>query len=258
MAEFTNSCWKLLQVCWDAIIKTLFSQVQTEVQLDQFKLPKPWVWILWPLYREKPTEGDKRKPDKTEPQPEFSPLCDKQVSSSRPVFSLEDPSYNTRAFSQNFASSSQSESLHGRQGVYTRRLSLLYPPSSSSNPMSEQQLQVSDWSVFCQRGTSRLTWDNTHQRNSQDYLMSESVDRPQVGPRVCDTVMTSDSSERWQHENGPIRGVVTGTAWSSAANQRAKTNELMINTREIWCEIRLMIHWTVFFSIITLFYNHRV
>ncbi|XP_040008488.1 cadherin-related family member 5 [Xiphias gladius] len=69
-----------------------------------------------------------------------------EVSSSRPVFSLEDPSYNTRAFSQNFASSSQSESLHGRQGVYTRRLSLLYPPSSSSssNPMSEQQLQVSD------------------------------------------------------------------------------------------------------------------
>ncbi|XP_023282912.1 cadherin-related family member 5-like isoform X3 [Seriola lalandi dorsalis] len=55
------------------------------------------------------------------------------VSSSRPVFSLDDSSYNTRAFSRHCESSSQSESLHGRQGVYTRRLSQLHPPSSSSS-----------------------------------------------------------------------------------------------------------------------------
>ncbi|XP_029350689.1 cadherin-related family member 5 [Echeneis naucrates] len=50
------------------------------------------------------------------------------VTSSRPVFSLEDPS-----FSPHSESSSPSESFHGREGVYTRRVSQLHLPSSSSS-----------------------------------------------------------------------------------------------------------------------------
>lgn len=41
------------------------------------------------------------------------------------------PGFSNRAFSPE--SSSQSEGFHGQQGVYTRRHSLLPPPSSSSN-----------------------------------------------------------------------------------------------------------------------------
>ncbi|XP_071358635.1 cadherin-related family member 5 isoform X2 [Trachinotus anak] len=68
-----------------------------------------------------------------EKHPNVRLLCFHMVSSSRPVYSLDDSSYNTRAFSHHCESSSRSESLHGRQGVYTRRLSLLHPPSSSSS-----------------------------------------------------------------------------------------------------------------------------
>ncbi|XP_044042606.1 protocadherin-15 isoform X2 [Siniperca chuatsi] len=53
------------------------------------------------------------------------------VSSSRHVFCMEESSYSNRAFSHE--SSSHSESFHGRQGVYTRKHSLLPPPSSSSS-----------------------------------------------------------------------------------------------------------------------------
>ncbi|CAK6974005.1 cadherin-related family member 5 isoform X1 [Scomber scombrus] len=54
------------------------------------------------------------------------------VSSGRPVFSMDEMSYDPRAFGQEFESSG-SGSLHGRQGVYTRRQSLQPPPSSSSS-----------------------------------------------------------------------------------------------------------------------------
>lgn len=50
-------------------------------------------------------------------------LCDSQVSSP-PVF-VDESSHGSRAFTR------QSGSFHGRQGVYTRRPSLLPPPSSS-------------------------------------------------------------------------------------------------------------------------------
>ncbi|XP_037615758.1 uncharacterized protein LOC119482388 isoform X1 [Sebastes umbrosus] len=58
------------------------------------------------------------------------------VSSSRPVFSMDESSYRTRAFTHQYESSSQSEGFHGRQGVYTRKQSLLPLPSSSSSSSS--------------------------------------------------------------------------------------------------------------------------
>ncbi|XP_049892528.1 cadherin-related family member 5 [Epinephelus moara] len=50
----------------------------------------------------------------------------------------DESSFSNRAFSHHYESSSQSQSLHGRQGVYTRKHSLppLPPPSSSSNIIS--------------------------------------------------------------------------------------------------------------------------
>ncbi|XP_051249078.1 uncharacterized protein cdhr5-rs isoform X3 [Dicentrarchus labrax] len=57
------------------------------------------------------------------------------VSSSRPAFSADESPFSSRSFRQQ--SSSKSGSFHGRQGVYTRRQSLLPPPSSSpSSPSS--------------------------------------------------------------------------------------------------------------------------
>ncbi|XP_078021399.1 cadherin-related family member 5 isoform X2 [Epinephelus lanceolatus] len=52
-----------------------------------------------------------------------------------PNVGSDESSFSNRAFSHHYESSSQSQSLHGRQGVYTRKHSLppLPPPSSSSN-----------------------------------------------------------------------------------------------------------------------------
>ncbi|XP_049423347.1 cadherin-related family member 5 [Epinephelus fuscoguttatus] len=55
-----------------------------------------------------------------------------------PNVGSDESSFSNRAFSHHYESSSQSQSLHGRQGVYTRKHSLppLPPPSSSSNIIS--------------------------------------------------------------------------------------------------------------------------
>ena len=54
------------------------------------------------------------------------------MSSGLPVFSMDEMSYSTRAFSHEYESS-RSGSFHGRQGVYTRKQSLRPPSSSSSS-----------------------------------------------------------------------------------------------------------------------------
>nr|XP_046235491.1 protocadherin-15 [Scatophagus argus] len=55
------------------------------------------------------------------------------VGSSRQVLSMEESLYSSRALRHEFESSSETESFHGRQGVYTQRRSLLSPPLSSSS-----------------------------------------------------------------------------------------------------------------------------
>ncbi|KAM7367467.1 hypothetical protein PAMP_015367 [Pampus punctatissimus] len=58
------------------------------------------------------------------------------VSSSRPVFSMDEISFNSGVFSHEYESS-RSGSFHGRQGIYTRKQSLrpLSSPSSSLSPI---------------------------------------------------------------------------------------------------------------------------
>lgn len=63
------------------------------------------------------------------------------MSSSLPVFSMDESSYSNRAFRHEYES--QSESFHGQQGVYSRKHSLLLPPSSSSNIISTDSGQRS-------------------------------------------------------------------------------------------------------------------
>jgi len=53
-----------------------------------------------------------------------------QVNASPPVF-VDESSYQSRAFSRHYESSSQLGSFHGRYGVYTRRQSL--PPAPPSD-----------------------------------------------------------------------------------------------------------------------------
>ncbi|XP_041820400.1 cadherin-related family member 5 [Chelmon rostratus] len=107
------------------------------------------------------------------------------VSSSRPVFSLEESLYDSKAFRHEYESSSQSDSLHGRQGVYTRRHSLLPPPSSPPNVI------VSD-----PGGRSRLRSD-----------LFPVVEKPEWRPEAtesAETLRVSDVRE------GSATGVSTG------------------------------------------------
>ncbi|XP_076578134.1 protocadherin-15 isoform X2 [Chaetodon auriga] len=95
------------------------------------------------------------------------------ASCSRPVFSMEESLYNSRAFRHEYESSSQSESFHGRQGVYTRRHSLLPPPSSSSN------IIISD-----PGGRSRLHSD-----------LFAVVEKAECRPETAETLRLSDVRE---------------------------------------------------------------
>lgn len=107
-------------------------------------------------------------------------LSDWQVDSSRPVFSMEESLYN-RAFS-----SSQSESFHGRQGIYTRKQSLLPPSSSSSS-----NIIISD-----PGGRSRLPSDR--------FSVVEKTEGPLFFPEASNALRLSDIRE------GQSTGVSTG------------------------------------------------
>lgn len=61
---------------------------------------------------------------------------DRQVNSSRPVHLTEEMSYNNEAFTGEYETS-RSAGLHGRQGLYIRKLSVPLPPSGFSG--SEQR-----------------------------------------------------------------------------------------------------------------------
>ncbi|XP_044198543.1 cadherin-related family member 5 [Thunnus albacares] len=121
------------------------------------------------------------------------------VSSGRPVFSMDEMSYNSRAFSHEYESS-RSGSFHGRQGIYTRKQSLRPPPSSSS----------SSTIILDPGSTCRSRSDLFPVSEIPELQPAVKGDRPTVKEETHRLSVVKEEPGRRQSLQGQTEGVSTG------------------------------------------------